>query len=181
MKSRTTLFALTIAALCHGGAFAQQADQDEAGSSERQWLLKFAGEWTLTSESVAAGETTKLQGRMTSRMLGSHWLVSDWSVEVDGEDLTAVQTLGFDKEKGAFIATWIDSVSDHMWQITGKIENEKLVLDAQGPSCFEEGKQTKYRDVYEFNDEGRIIQTSSAINPEGEWVQLARNVYQRIE
>ncbi len=163
-------------------SFADQKPSSNQEPKERLWLQQFVGEWTLSSELTMPGSEEapiKSKGLMKSRMLGDVWVVLESSGEVDGKIVTAVQTIGFNSARAKYVATWVGSVTDHMWMSEGALEGNTLVLETEGPSVFEEGKRAKYRDTYEFQRDDYIVQRSTTLNDKGEWVPYMTSEYRR--
>src|SRR5687768_17755328 len=53
----------------------------------------------------------------------------DWSSDVcssdlDGTDMTAVITVGFDPAKGNFVGTWVGSMMTNLWVYKGWLEED---------------------------------------------------------
>lgn len=190
MKRFTEGLSSVIVVLALGAACAAPDNVDDthprAGaepmerSEELRWLQRFEGEWVFESTlSFGEGATSQAQGRMTSRRLGEHWIVSEWTMQADGETVTAFHTLGFDAAQGRYVASWVDSLTSHLWSPSGTREGDTLTLQTEGPSHFAPGEQAQYRDVYEFLSDDRLVQTSLTPGPDGDWVEYMRSEYRR--
>lgn len=149
---------------------------------EMVWLRRFCGEWDMRAKvALAVGEDapTAVQGVMKSRTLGDRWVVSEFTMNSGGETVVALQAIGYDPAQEKYVATWVDNVTSHMWRQLGVFDGGRLVLEADGPSCFEEGKQAKYRDVYEFASDDTLVHSSTTLGQDGAWVEFMRSEYRR--
>jgi hypothetical protein len=151
-----------------------QPPANQGPTKEHEWLNQFIGQWTSQSEATIkpgqAPMTTK--GRMSSRMLGKLWVVSDVSFDMDGTLMSAIQTIGYDPAKKKYVGTWVDSMMNHLWQYEGSVDEtgKILTLEAEGPDLTSPDRTTTFRDAYEFKSRDHIVVTSSALNEEGKWV-----------
>lgn len=171
---------LLLVACCALAAplLAQEAPPAAEPTPEHQWLEKFSGEWEVTNKAFDpdGNEIMTCEGSYSARMLGSFWLIGDAIGEWAGTKVHAVQTIGYDSEHKQYVGTWIDSVSDHMWEYTGSLNESKtkLTLEAEGPNFMGDGKMTKFRDAYEFKSPDHIVATSSMLGNDGKWVEFMR-------
>ena len=156
-----------------GSIFAAQllSAQDVPGTSaavpEHEFLKKFVGEWEMVSE----GSGMKGEAVMKSSMLGQFWLVNSSEHKMGGMVMKSIQMIGYDPQKKKYVGIWADSMINHMWHYEGTVDEagKKLTLEAEGPSMSGDGKMVKYRDAYEFKDDGTIVATASMQGADGEW------------
>lgn len=141
---------------------------------QHEWLKQFEGKWTSTSKTMSFDDQPAMEcsGKMESQMLGGFWAVNRITGDMGGVAVNAIQTLGYDSKKKTYVGTWVDSMMDHMWHYTGKVDatGKKLVLVAEGPNFMTGGKLTKFRDSYEFQSADIIITTSEIMNEDGSWI-----------
>lgn len=104
-------------------------------------------------------------------MLGGFWVVSQMESEMMGEKMHAIQTVGYDPEKGKYVGTWVDSMINHMWKYEGSVDKtgKVLTLEAEGPSFTKPGEKSPYRDVYEFVSKDEIKVSSQVEMEPGKW------------
>ena len=156
--------ALSFTSLSCNSSFAQEIPQVEQ-SKEHKWLEKFEGHWETTSKSVATeGQpASTMHGAIDSEMVGQFWLVTKMSADLGEFKMDGRQTVGYDKEKGKYVGTWIDNTSDFIWHYQGSVDESGkiLSLEAEGPDMSEPGKSALYRDMYEFVSKDEIKLTSS--------------------
>lgn len=114
----------------------------------------------------------KGEGTMTGRTLGGFWVINEIKVSMMGTTVTGMQTIGFDPAKKKYVGTWVDSMSNHMWNYEGTIDKtgKKLILEAEGPNVMAKGKRSKFRDTYEFQSADKILATSLIQMEDGKWV-----------
>ena len=172
-------FTLTIAVA------AAQPPSFPAPSEEHEWLEQFAGEWVSASKSVPFGDqpATEHKGTMSSEMLGGFWIVNRHEGDAGGFEFKALQTIGYSASEKKYIGTWVDSMLDQLWRYEGTVDEsgKKLVLTAKGPDFFGGGKETEYRDSYEFRSADLIITTSEIKGPDGKWVTFMTGEMKRAE
>lgn len=173
MKSlsiKTALMFLGLTTL----AIAQAPPTPEAPRKEHAILKQLEGEWVSESEGPAGpGQPVmKCKGHVKTRMLGGIWAVSDWTMDMQGSAMHAVQTIGYDPAAKAYVGTWVDSMMNHMWKYQGSVDatGKILTLEADGPNFMADGKLTKFRDTYEFKSADHIVATSSMLGEDGKWV-----------
>lgn len=181
----------TVPAAVLVGASTLLAVQDQsefpempAPQKEHEWLQKFVGEWTTEAEMMMGPEETfHCVGSETVRSIGGRWIVSDMSGDSPMGAMTGVMTLGFDPEKGKYIGTWIDSVSNHMWVYEGTLDETGavLTLNTTGPDMMNPtpGKTSNYLDVVEFKNPNLRTLTSSAQDDAGEWHTFGTITFRR--
>lgn len=150
-----------------------------------QWLERFVGTWATESRMIGEGAPAmECSGNETVRSIGGRWIVSDLHNQVTGMGpMHAVFTLGYNPETGAYQATWIDSVTDHLWVYDGTVDasGNVLTLEAEGPNMMDPaGGTARYRDVIEFKGPNHRTQNSYA-QVNGEWVHFATSNYRRSE
>ncbi|QGJ68856.1 Secreted protein containing DUF1579 [Planctomycetales bacterium 10988] len=152
----------------------QEMPEFPAPQAEHEWLKQFVGEWESKSKSAPMPdqEPMECQGKMTSRMLGGFWVISESTGNMQGAPFKAIQTIGYDPMKEKYIGTWVDSMIGYMWHYEGNLDESGkiLSLEAEGPDFMFGRGMTKYRDSYEFKSKDHIVATSSIMNEEGEWV-----------
>ena len=161
---------------------AQEVPNNEA-SAEHQWLEKFVGKWQTTSTAPAeAGQGgAPMQGIIESKMIGKFWIENSMSADIGGFKMLGRQTIGYSSEKAAYIGTWIDNTSDHMWQYTGAVDESGKILSlkATGPDMSDPSKTALYRDMYEFVSKDEIKLTSSVQDADGKWIVFMTGVAKR--
>ncbi|QEF97413.1 hypothetical protein Mal15_14530 [Stieleria maiorica] len=149
-------------------AVAQETSENDDTASMR-WLQKFNGRWRTVSRSP--DKTVTHTGSMTSRSIGNRWVVNEFQTNMGGFQCHALQTLGVDSKRNVFIATWVDNALDYRWNYEGELDQEKsqLTFVAEGPSMTDKGATARYRDLYEFRNEDRIVTTSQIRGGDGNW------------
>lgn len=153
---------------------------------QHKWLEKFLGEWTIEGvcETGPGQPEMKHSGGERVRSLGGMWIVAEGRMEMPGAgEGTMITTLGFDKQRGRFVGTWVGSMMDHMWVYEGELDasGRILTLSTEGPEFGVEGKMAKYRDVYEFKSDDHRTLTSAKLGEDGEWRPFMRADYRRTK
>ena len=173
MKKAFVLGGMSLALVLASMLSAQEPPEMPKPVKEHEWLNQFVGEWESETEGQAGpdGPAMHCKGTMKNRMLGGFWVVSEVTNVMDGQEMTAVQTIGYDTEKKKYVGTWIDSMFNHMWKYEGWVDEsgKKLVLEAEGPNMMAPGQTAKYRDSYEFKSPDHIVVTSEMQGEDGKW------------
>jgi len=154
---------------------AQEMPEMPKPLKEHEWLKKFSGEWTTTSEmKMPTGETVKSTGTEKAEMLGGFWVISKGSGELMGMQMHYAMTLGYDPEKKKYVGNMIDSMMGKMWQYEGSVDDSGkiLTLETTGPCPMRGGVMTEFRDITEFKDDGQRVFSSMFKDEKGEWVTI---------
>lgn len=136
-----------------------------------EWLKQFEGEWVVKSASPGEESGSAGTSKMSSRTVGSFWIVSEQRGQVGAMRYEAVQTIGYDSTKKQFTGTWVDSMMSHTWHYSGSLDatGKKLTLDTEGPDWRDATKHRSYRDVFEFKSKDEIATQSQVLNADGTW------------
>lgn len=152
--------------------------------AEHQWLKKFEGNWkTVSTPQMDDGQGPTIIGKIESKMLGKFWVVNSFATKLGETDMEARQTIGYDKAKKKYIATWVDNTSDFIWHCEGTLDasGKTLALLAEGPGMGEPGTTSMYRDTYEFISDDEIKLTSSIKGDDDKWVDFMLGTAKRIK
>ena len=181
--SKITLFGFFLLSFVAPFVMAQDPVNLSAPQPQHEFLKRFTGEWETSSEATIEPNQPKMKatGKMSARMLGEFWVVSESTTEMMGTKVNAIQTIGYDPRLKKYVGTWIDSMMNHMWKYEGSVDESGkiLTLDAEGPSFEQEDKLAKYRDVYEFKSEDLINISSQVLGEDGKWVTFVTGTAKR--
>lgn len=180
------LILLTLFALVLGGrAAAQEMPEFPKPTDEHKWLDQFVGNWESTAKSEEGPGVPAMtcEGTIKSRMLGGFFVVNEIKTKVEGMEIEAVQTIGYDPKKKKYIGTYTDSMMSHMWIYEGTVDEtgKILTLEAEGPNMMEPGKTAMFRDIYEFKSKDEIVATAQYQDPEGNWVTMMKGTSKRVK
>jgi hypothetical protein len=138
---------------------------------EHEWLQRFVGEWEAEIEACMEPGQPPMRstGEERARMLGGFWLISEG--RNSAFPFSFVFTLGFDPGKSRYVATWVDTMSGHLWTYEGEVDTtgEILTLDTEGPFPMAPGKRFKFREITRFVNAGHRVFTSSLLGEDGNW------------
>ena len=113
--------------------------QMEAPAPEMEILKKDVGEWECEIKTWASPDAKPIttKGSETSRLLGGHWLITDFQGKMMGLDFKGHGNYGYDKKTNKYVGTWIDSMGPYMMHTEGTYdkatETLTVVGDAPGP------------------------------------------------
>jgi hypothetical protein len=135
-------------------------------------LQRFAGEWKFEKRSASEGGSepeTLGSGEVRAELLGGFFVVCHWTGNLYGGDYKAVQTLGFDVARSAYVGSWVDSIMSYQWPLSGSYEGDgkELVIQAIGPGPS--GDTKTFRERYQFDSPDSITIVAQMLNGET-WV-----------
>jgi hypothetical protein len=148
---------------------------------EHEWLKQLAGEWDLDMTMQEPGkDSTKAKGSETTRLLGPFWSISEVNATMMDMPFSGRMTLGYSTEKKKYIATWVDSMQDYLWQYEGTLDagGKILTLETTGPCPMQGGKMTRFKEVIEIKDKDHHT-FSSSMELDGKFVQMMTINYTR--
>lgn len=152
-------------------------------TKEHEWLKQFVGEWDNDMEAVMApGQPPiKCKGNMSSKAVGSFWVMNEITGDWMGNKTQGFQTLGYDVASKKYVGTWFDSMTDHLWKYTGTVDatGKMITLEADGPSFTDPKKTCKFRDAYEFKSKDHIVATSTMQGDDGKWITFMNGSMKR--
>jgi hypothetical protein len=101
--------------------------------------------------------------------------------DVMGTSVEARLTLGYDPKKKKYVGTWIDSMTNFMWNYEGSVDDtgKILTLNTEGPGFQGGDKLTKFKEVIEIKNKDERTFTSSMQGADGKWTQLMSVKYRR--
>lgn len=179
--------ALMVIALLNLSGVANAQTPPEAPKPEEQheWLTQLAGRWELEGEVISGPDQPglKCSGKETIRAIGPFWIVAETENSIMDMQMTGVLTLGYSPKSEKFVGTWIDSMTDYIWNYEGTLDEaqKKLTLLTEGPSHNDPNKTAKYREVLEVKDKDHKVFTSSIQADDGQWLTFVTINYTRVE
>lgn len=122
---------------------------------QHKQMAREAGVWnaevTMWQAPDAPPETSK--GVETNTMLGSMWMVSEFTMEMGGQPYHGHGHTGYDPVDKQYVGTWIDSFSPHMMTMRGDydVASHTMEMATEGRCCMTNKKiegriVTKYID-----------------------------------
>ena len=145
-------------------------------TKEHELLKQFAGEWETSTSMIAAPgeEPMTCQGSESAQMVGGFWLVIEGEVDMMGDSMTSILTVGYDHESKKYIGSFVCSVASTFWNYEGSFDEsgKKLTLEAEGPSMLDPTKKAMYRDVIESKGKDHKVLTSYLQADDGTWVKF---------
>lgn len=161
---------------------AQQPGQPQP-AKEHQWLRQLVGEWETEAEIVVQPGQPPVSGKGTEsvRSIGGFWTLSEVQATLFDQPLTGIMTLGYDPEKKRYVGTWIDSMSHHLWQYEGSLDEvgRVLTLEAEGPNMIAPGTTARFRETIEIKSKDYRVFTSSIEVEPGKWQTFLTVHYRR--
>jgi hypothetical protein len=185
-KMLTFITAACVAIVSTQVAFAAENSAPEMPEmpkpqKEHAWLEKLTGEWESEMVIQPPGQPTMTaKGEERSRMVGGFWYIAESAGDMMGMPFTGIMTLGYDINKKQYVGTWVDSMTDYLWKYKGKLEGDKLTLEAKGPCPLKPpGTMVNFRETLELMDKDHKVFTSSFQEDDGSWTQMVTIKYTR--
>ncbi len=129
------LLALPVVAFSAYERSVQDEETEEMAvqaTEQHEMLAKMAGTWTVTMNMPAYG-VNDAKGTSTVRMLGDLWLIEDLELTMMGMPFQGHGQTGYDSEKGKYVASWIDSMTDKLTTFDGSYDEESATLSFDVP------------------------------------------------
>jgi hypothetical protein len=176
----TLLFAATT-------VFSQAEDAPKAQppaqepTPEMLWLKQLVGEWDVQFKMFMGPDQpfNEADGSDTVRAVGNHWVVAE--TKIFNQPFSGILSLGYDTKKKHFVATWIDSMSGHLWTYKGTLNEDRdtLTLETQGPSMQSPDKTARYKEVIRITGNDSRTFTSNMETEDGTWMTILTAEYSR--
>jgi predicted enzyme related to lactoylglutathione lyase len=137
-------------------------------------LKRFEGEWRF-EKLIEAADGSRIDtlgaGEITAEMVGGFFVVSKWSGNVYGGPYTAVQTVGYDAEKQAYVGIWIDNTMGYQWPLHGSLaaDSKELIIASSGPGPA--GGICHFRERYQFKS-ADLVTIIAEMMQEEKWVEF---------
>ncbi|TWT46693.1 DUF1579 domain-containing protein [Botrimarina hoheduenensis] len=184
MKNGSKLTVCTLTVLMSSSLLAQMPEFP-GPAPEHAMLKQFVGEWESKGECSGGPDQPPMpnSGKISSRMLGDRWVISNLEINAGGHEVTGVQLIGYDPQKGKYVAVWADTMMNHLWQYEGEYDPaaNTLHLYAEGPNFMTGEGTAEFRDSYEFLDSGEIVLTSTVKDDAGAWQVIMSGKSQRVD
>jgi hypothetical protein len=178
------LFLLGAAAGLSCLAIAVRAQESKSTEGPIRVLAMQDGEWDADISSIVPGtdgkvETQKSKGVESNRMLGGKWLLSDFKADLFGMKFEGHGQTGFDKKKGKYRGTWVDSMTKNMTMLEGSYDENTRTLvlhaDTENP---EDDKPMKMRLETQFKEDGsRVMRQYFQMEGQKDFVQMMEFKY----
>ena len=150
---------------------------------EHEWLGRLVGEWESSFEATTGPGQEPMRGKGSERVrkIGRFWVVAEGKADVMGMPMESLLTLGYDAGRKRYVATWVDSMQNHMWKYEGTVDEagKVLTLETEGPNPMLGGKVTRFRETMELKGKDERVFTSSMMGPDGKWVRFMTVNYKR--
>ena len=149
-----------VVLLCDGMTLVAQ--ESGAVKPEAAWdvLRMDVGSWDVEIKTWAGpGEPTVTQGKETNRMLGEHWLLTDFQGNMMGLEFSGHGTYSYDEEKKQYFGTWIDSLSPGEMEMIGKHDPAKQTMVYEGMAPGPDGKLAKHVIATTYKHDGTRVMT----------------------
>jgi len=161
---RTRFASVLLVVAAATGMNLSRADDPPAGAQptpHHKLLAKDAGIWDASIKIWTSGpgsEPTVSKGVETNTMLGDHWLVTEFKGDFGGQAFEGRGQLGYDKNKGKFVSTWIDTMNTEIMLLEGDLDENTHTLTMSGKGKDPAGKPYEAKEVSERKaDDTRVF------------------------
>lgn len=148
-----------------------------AALEQHHWLRRLVGTWR------SDGDQNCMAGTERGRMIGDYWVVCESEGTMpDGETFSTKMTLGYDRQRGKFVGSWVGSMMEFQWIYEGDLDlaANRLVLNSVGPAFDGSGAMQNYRDVITFLTDDHRTLTSFVQEADGTWKQFMEGHFHRV-
>lgn len=152
---------------------------------EHAWLQQLVGNWDADVQmhmDPTGKPPAKTKGTESIRPVGDFWIISESKGQMMNTPFLAVQTLGYDARKQKYVASWVDSMSNAIWQSEGSLDasGKVLTLESEGYCPHSSSDELmKIRDVIELQDKDHKVLNSFMLGDKGQWIPMMTIQYQR--
>lgn len=156
--------------------------QFPTATKEHKVLKLEEGEWNaaVTMYAGPAGlydQPHKSKAKESSRMIGSFWIVSDFSGEFEGIKLTGRAQFGYDAKKKKYVGTWIDSFSPNPTKMVGTYDADKRTMTYETSTVGMDGSPSKGKNVVVYGDGKKVMTMYAAAPGTDEMIKVMEIVY----
>ncbi len=181
---KTLLHSLILCLLVLAGESIGQEPKGLPGPTQQHaWLDKFVGNWKTQSKATMGPDQPPMEcsGTLSSRKLGGFWVMNEMKGNWAGAPMIGIQMIGYDESKEKYVGTWMDSMTAYMWRYEGTVDQSGsvLTLEADGPNFVDQGKLTKFEDIYKFTSDDEMVMTSRMLGNDGKWVTFMSGTAKR--
>jgi Protein of unknown function (DUF1579) len=145
-------------------------------TAQHQWLKQLVGSWEGETEMQGMPGKPAEHAKSTEnvRPVGEFWTMTEVKSTMMQKPFVGNMTMGYDAEKGKFIATWVDSMTGKLWEYEGMLDDSQkvLTLETEGVCPMNPGKVSKFKEVLELNDANHKTYTSSIMGEDGKWMTM---------
>ncbi len=156
--------------------------QDSSPLPQHKILAMEEGVWDAEVTLTMPGqEPVKTKGVETNRLMAGKWLISDYKGEIFGNPFEGHGVNGYDVKKSKYVATWVDTGSNHIDHLEGTYDEKTKTLtlsgDVEEPTS---GKPMKMRlETHLKDDDTRIFTQYVQTEGQKEFVKIMEIKYAR--
>jgi hypothetical protein len=174
------LMALQSACCAHATPKPSSTDVAAAPSAAPGLLGTFVGRWATVSEfqTEPGGALQQSRGSAVGRALGERWVVLEHQGTHFGTPFTGLLIVGHDREKEAYPAVWLDSLSSNLARYEGAARGSALTLRTEIPNPKQPGATLEVREEIEVQSPDQFTLTTKVRQGDG-WATLVTVRYQR--
>ncbi len=152
-------------------------------SPQQKWLKQLVGEWDTQYKMYMQQDQPPMEsdGSDSVRALGDHWILAEMESTFMDAPIGGMLSIGYNGQKEHFNATWMDTMSGHLWVYEGALNDagDALMLRTEGPSMEGPDKTARYREVITIKDKNHRTFTSHIEQEDGTWMKILEAEYTR--
>ncbi len=162
----------------------ENACQMPTPAPEHEQLLKRVGTWDVACTYFMDPSQPPMQNtaKETVEAVGGFWTISCFEADFMGAPFVGRCTMGYDPRKEKYVATWVDSMSNMMFLMEGRYDDEGKVLTMrhEGPIPGTE-HMTTWRSTHEELDGGKFKFEMFFNTPDGNEAKSMSYIYTRAQ
>jgi len=126
--------------------------------SETKIFQADLGTWNVEIKAWdGPGKPNLSKGKETNRMLGDHWMITDFEGNMMGLDFTGHGVYGYDNDKKKYVGTWIDSLGPTKMELVGTYDKTNHTLKYEGIGPAPDGSAAKHVMTTKYRDDGARV------------------------
>lgn len=161
----------------------QEAPDEPKLTPEQAWLKQLVGEWDVDYTAYMEQDQPPVEAAGTDsvRAIGDHWVIAETKFTMKGASYSGALSVGYDARKKQFNATWIDSMSGHLWVYEGTLNEARdtLTLMTEGPSMRNPNATARYKEIITIKGKDHRTFSSSIETEDGGWTTILEADYRR--
>jgi hypothetical protein len=148
---------------------------------EQVFLRKLVGCWEGVADATSSNPERAVWRENIHSVYDAWYVGEGHGAMPGGGSATTLLIVGFDRDRGKFVGSWVDTMMNHVWVYEGALDEtgRTLVLETSGPDVAAPERTARYRERIAFEDGDNRIFSSEIEGEDGGWKTLMTMRYYR--
>ncbi|MBK8975773.1 MAG: DUF1579 domain-containing protein [Planctomycetes bacterium] len=150
---------------------------------EHEWLMTHVGEWIVDCAFYMdpSAPPLRVEARDTVEAFGRFFTIGRFRADMFGAPFEGIGTVGYDPRAEQFVSTWIDTMSPHLFHLTGHLGPDGRTLEMRGRAPEpNSGEPTDWRTVEQHvSPDERVFEMFMTLPQTGQEMKMFTHVYRR--